>query len=193
MIYNLTHYELLDLRSDSTNISQLDQIDNDASIVIIDLSLLSIKEIITCANAMTRVKFIVIERNYNKNTHYSLLKANISNYVEVNSSDDLRKVIKYTAKIIDGNNIQIDTQKRVVYVDEHQVKLTKKELAIFIYLNEQRNKVCSREELITNILGYHAGAETRLIDVYVKYLRNKLGDEGKKIKTLRKVGYIYEN
>lgn len=71
------------------------------------------------------------------------------------------------------------------------VRLTPKEMEIYSYFNAHRGELCRRSEMLTTILGYHEGADSRVVDVYVKHLRSKLREEGYKIETIRGKGYIY--
>ena len=66
----------------------------------------------------------------------------------------------------------VDSIEKTVTVNEEEIKLTTKEFLIFEYLFERRGQLCSRKTMLKEIFGYHEEAETRIIDVYVKYLRS---------------------
>lgn len=92
-------------------------------------------------------------------------------------------------KIISRVQIKEDFNK--INVNGVDIRLTPKEMQIYTYLNNNRGNLCKRTTMLTEVLGYHEGADSRVIDVYVKHLRTKLRDEGYKIETIRGKGYIY--
>ncbi|REE91607.1 transcriptional regulator [Paenibacillus taihuensis] len=52
------------------------------------------------------------------------------------------------------------------------------------------NNVLSRDQLLDLVWGFETGVETNIVDVYIRYVRQKLGDGDKYIQTIRGVGYI---
>ena len=77
-------------------------------------------------------------------------------------------------------------------VNDHPVLLTYKEYELFTYLIENRNRVVSRDELLDKLWDWRADVERRTLDIHIKTLRQKLGEEGGKyIKTVRSVGYRF--
>lgn len=92
-------------------------------------------------------------------------------------------------KIISRVQIKEDFNK--INVGGVDIRLTPKEMQIYQYLNDNRGNLCKRTTMLVDVLGYHEGADSRVIDVYVKHLRTKLRDEGYKIETIRGKGYIY--
>lgn len=92
-------------------------------------------------------------------------------------------------KIISRVQIKEDFNK--ISVGDVDIRLTPKEMQIYRYLNDNRGSLCERKAMLTDVLGYHEGADSRLVDVYVKHLRTKLREEGFKIETIRGKGYIY--
>lgn len=92
-------------------------------------------------------------------------------------------------KIISRVQIKEDFNK--INVGGVDIRLTPKEMQIYQYLNNHRGELCKRTIMLTEVLGYHDGADSRVIDVYVKHLRTKLREEGYKIETIRGKGYIY--
>ena len=85
--------------------------------------------------------------------------------------------------------IRMDTQKHRVFVDEEEVSLTLKEYELLKYLLQNINIVLSRDQLLEKIWGYDFDGETRTVDVHVRTLRQKLGEAGDRIETVRGVGY----
>jgi DNA-binding response OmpR family regulator len=74
------------------------------------------------------------------------------------------------------------------------VSLTPKEFDLLQILLEAAGRVLSRRHLLTRVWGYaHADEiESRTVDVHVRRLRAKLGDEGRRIATVKGVGYRFE-
>lgn len=85
--------------------------------------------------------------------------------------------------------IHMDTQKHKVFVNGEEISLTLKEYELLKYLLQNSNIVLSRDQLLEKIWGYDFDGETRTVDVHVRTLRQKLGDAGDVIETVRGVGY----
>jgi DNA-binding response OmpR family regulator len=89
-------------------------------------------------------------------------------------------------------SLEVDTARRRVTVAGEEVELTKKEFDLLVYLIQNKNIVISREQILNNVWGYDYIGETNVVDVYIRYLRNKLDERcGEKfIHTIRGVGYF---
>lgn len=94
-------------------------------------------------------------------------------------------------KILKLKGITIDTEKHEVTVDGAPVDLTLKEFELLKVLVENRGKVLSRNVLLDDIWGFDYFGETRTVDVHIRHLRKKIGDDetGEYIETIRGVGY----
>ena len=86
-------------------------------------------------------------------------------------------------------NLVIDVEKHKVKVDGKSVTLTLKEFELLEKLMKNRHIVLTRDRLLEEIWGYDFSGETRTVDVHVRTLRQKLGDAGELIETVRGVGY----
>lgn len=93
---------------------------------------------------------------------------------------------------ININGIIIDKEAFEVTVDGTQLDLTKTEYDLFYVLAENKNHVLQREQILNHVWGYNTEVETNVVDVYIRYLRNKLKPFGKDkvIETVRGVGYV---
>ncbi len=89
--------------------------------------------------------------------------------------------------------LAIDTEKYKVWVNKEEVVLTFKEFEVLKKLMDNKGKVYSREELLDDIWGYDFSGETRTVDVHIRTLRQKLGDAGDFIETVRGVGYRFKD
>lgn len=94
--------------------------------------------------------------------------------------------------IIDIKGLIIDKDAFKVTVDGIPLDLTKTEYDLLYLLAENKNHVMQREQIITDVWGYDSEVETNVVDVYIRYLRNKLKPFGKDkyIETVRGVGYV---
>ncbi len=95
-----------------------------------------------------------------------------------------------TAPIVAGK-LLIDVARHTVHVDGAPVGLTPKEFDLLRALAEACGRVLSREFLLDRVWGYSAAGEieSRTVDVHVRRLRVKLGGEGRRIVTVKGVGY----
>ena len=104
----------------------------------------------------------------------------------------LRRTEKSTIRTEDKivlNNLTIDAKKHEVTVDGNVINLTLKEFELLRRMMKNPNIVFTRDQLLEDIWGYDFDGETRTVDVHVRTLRQKLGDAGGMIETVRGVGY----
>ena len=95
-------------------------------------------------------------------------------------------------KLFDCGALHLDLETREVKVNGREVLLTYKEYELLVYLAENQNRVVSRDELLDKLWDWRADVETRTLDIHIKTLRQKLGEEaGHYIKTVRSVGYRF--
>ena len=89
-------------------------------------------------------------------------------------------------------DLVINTDSHEVRLGGKQLELTLKEFDLLKVLAENRGRVMTRDQLLDKVWGFEYIGETRTVDVHVRYLRKKLGDEdneGKYIQTIRGMGY----
>lgn len=85
--------------------------------------------------------------------------------------------------------LYVSPEKHKVKVNGEKVSLTLKEFEMLCYLLENRDMVLSRDQILNHIWGYSFDGESRTVDVHVRTLRQKLGEAGNLITTVRGVGY----
>ena len=85
--------------------------------------------------------------------------------------------------------VSLDPAARRVTVDGSEVDLTAKEFDLLVCLLEHQGRVLTRAELKERVWDFSFDAETKVVDLYVHYLRRKLGAGGDIIQTVRGVGY----
>ncbi len=110
----------------------------------------------------------------------------------------LRRTTRSKVTSEEGNielgNLKIDTAAREVSLDGVTVQLTLKEFELLLYLVRNHDKVVSRDELLAKVWGIDFVGETRTLDMHIRTLRKKLGDDAEDphlIKTIRGVGYRF--
>ena len=86
----------------------------------------------------------------------------------------------------------IDEDRHVVTVEGEEIILTTTEFKLLFALCERLGRIQSREQLLKCVWGYSHTADTRTVDTHVTRLRNKLGDAGELIRTVRGFGYKLE-
>ncbi|MFA6736465.1 MAG: response regulator transcription factor [Saccharofermentanales bacterium] len=80
--------------------------------------------------------------------------------------------------------------ERRVESDGETISLTPREYELLAYFIRNRNIALSREVIIENVWGYDYEGDDRTVDTHIKCLRNKLGNNGKSLRTIRKLGYM---
>jgi two-component system phosphate regulon response regulator PhoB len=88
--------------------------------------------------------------------------------------------------------LKIDRDAHRAWVDDHEVALTALEFRLLHAFLSRRGRVQSRDALLDDVWGMDADVTTRTVDTHVKRLREKLGDAGTYIETLRGVGYRFK-
>jgi two-component system alkaline phosphatase synthesis response regulator PhoP len=96
-------------------------------------------------------------------------------------------------EVIKTGNIIINPGRYEVTVDDQQVNLTPTEFGILKLLAKRPGWVFSRQQIIDEVRGYDYMITPRAIDVQVFSLRKKMGDAGKKIETVRGIGYRFND
>lgn len=92
--------------------------------------------------------------------------------------------------IVDLGNLKIDTEKHMVYKLDEQIELPRKEFSLLLLLSSKPGKVFKREVILDTVWGDDVVVGDRTIDVHIRKLREKLGEEY--IKTVKGVGYKFE-
>ena len=99
-----------------------------------------------------------------------------------------------TAKqtMIKYRDLVIEKENRVVRRGDDIIELTKREYELLLTLMENVNVVLARDVLLSKVWGYNSDVETNVVDVYVRYIRNKIDRPGEPsyIQTVRGTGYV---
>ncbi len=90
-------------------------------------------------------------------------------------------------------HITLDNERHTVNTGDRTVVLTLKEYELLRYLMLNEDIVLTRESIMSQVWGTDFEGESRTVDMHIKTLRQKLGDNGKQIRTIRGVGYSIGN
>ncbi len=91
--------------------------------------------------------------------------------------------LSYGPFIFDKNNLTF-------YLDKEPVSLTGTEFKLLLYLCQRSGQTQDRNELLRAVWGYSDDAHSRTLDTHMKRLRQKLGEHGSLVETVRGVGYL---
>ncbi|WP_018658600.1 response regulator transcription factor [Allofustis seminis] len=105
--------------------------------------------------------------------------------IEKKETTDLKNILTY-------RDLTVEIDNQMVRRGDEIVDLTKREYELLIKLMENINVVMTRDKLLEDVWGHDSKIETNVVDVYVRYLRNKLdkSDEPSYIQTVRGTGYV---
>lgn len=98
---------------------------------------------------------------------------------------------KKDLNIIIVNDLTLNENTREVFIKDAKINLSKTEFDLLQFLMVNSNLVLTREKILNGVWGYNSDTNENIVDVYIKYLRDKLLDkENQLIKTVRGVGYV---
>ena len=102
----------------------------------------------------------------------------------------LRRRQPARAALVSAAGIVVDRARRTAHADGRDLRLSTREFDLLAHLVEHAGTVCRRQELLDAVWGHAFYGDENNLEVYVGYLRRKLGDQGhRRIQTVRGVGY----
>ena len=103
----------------------------------------------------------------------------------------LRSPSQRESSVLEAADIEMNLKTRRVARDGREVKLTAREFEVLAYLMRHPDQVLSREQILNAVWGFDFDPGTKVLEVYIGYLRRKLGgtEESDPIETVRNVGY----
>ena len=104
-----------------------------------------------------------------------------------------RAATMHGKEIVRVGSLSIDVSGHEVTVQGQPVALTALEFRLLITLFEREGRVQSRSQLLEVVWGYSGDVNTRTVDTHMRRLREKLGEAGQYIETVRGVGYCFRN
>ncbi|KHE71937.1 response regulator transcription factor [Halobacillus sp. BBL2006] len=92
-------------------------------------------------------------------------------------------------------DLKVNEATHEVFRGKEQIELTAKEFSLLVYFIKNQRQVLNREQLLDHVWGYDYYGDTNIVDVYVRYLRNKMdkGYEPQLLHTVRGVGYVLKD
>ena len=90
------------------------------------------------------------------------------------------------------DGLEVSPSRHLVRVDGQDISLTFKEFELLCLLVENRGIVLSRDKILDKVWQDAMGRESRTVDVHIRTLRQKLGDAGRRIETVRGIGYKFK-
>ncbi|MEK5037921.1 response regulator transcription factor [Sporosarcina sp. FSL K6-3457] len=97
--------------------------------------------------------------------------------------------------MISSGALTVHPEQYGAYLDEVELEFTPKEFELLVYFMQNKNRVLSRDQLLSAVWNYDFAGDTRIVDVHVSHLREKIEENTKKptfIKTVRGIGYKFE-
>jgi DNA-binding response OmpR family regulator len=103
----------------------------------------------------------------------------------------LRQATAERPTVLEAGGIRLDLLSRTAQRDGASIRLPEREAGLLAHLMQRAGEVCSTEELLRSVWGYEHDPGSNVVQVYVGYLRRKLGSPGSPapIETVRSVGY----
>lgn len=105
------------------------------------------------------------------------------------------KVKELTAEVLEVGDLSVNLATRQVIRSEKEIQLTPREFDLLTYLMKNKNIVLTREQIMEEVWGYDYIGDTNVVDVYIRYVRQKVdkGFERPYIETIRGVGYTIKD
>lgn len=99
-----------------------------------------------------------------------------------------------TSESTSPGGLHIDKNQHIVSIDHEEVDLTKTEFDLLCYLYDNEKIALTRDQILDKVWGYDYFGDTKVVDVYIRYLRSKIDEpyHKKYIHTVRGVGYMFK-
>jgi two-component system, OmpR family, response regulator NblR len=173
------------------------------SLIVIDRMLVGESGLSLCSHLRTtgaQVPVLLLMARDTLEDRVACLEAGADDYfLKPYRSDEFLKLVRLYLKSSAPSSEQLrfadlvlDLSTRRAMRHDRMIDLTMKEFELLKYLMEHPREVLTREQILENVWGYDFMGESNVIEVYIRYLRLKIEDEGEKrlIQTVRGVGYV---
>ncbi|MCU0523558.1 MAG: response regulator transcription factor [Elainella sp. Prado103] len=173
------------------------------ALVVIDRMLAGESGLSLCSNLRShgaRMPVLLLMAKDSLEDRVACMEAGADDYfLKPYRSEDFLKLVRLYLHTENGNSEQLrfgdlvlDLASRRAIRNDRPIDLTMKEFELLKYLMEHPREVLTREQILENVWGYDFMGESNVIEVYIRYLRLKIEDEGEKrlIQTVRGVGYV---
>ncbi len=98
-------------------------------------------------------------------------------------------------QILRSASLTVHPEQYEAYLNEEALEFTPKEFELLVYFMQNKNRVLTRDQLLSAVWNYDFAGDTRIVDVHVSHLREKIEENTRKpifIKTVRGIGYKFE-
>jgi OmpR family response regulator NblR len=177
--------------------------DRQPALIVVDRMLTGESGLSLCKNlrnAGMRSSVLVLMARDTIDDRVACLEAGADDYfLKPYRSEDFLKLIRLylkpdvdTSEQLRFGDLILDIATRRAIHNGRAIDLTMKEFELLKYLMEHPREVLTREQILENVWGYDFMGESNVIEVYIRYLRLKIEEEGQKrlIQTVRGVGYV---
>ncbi|MFC5604409.1 response regulator transcription factor [Sporosarcina koreensis] len=92
-------------------------------------------------------------------------------------------------------SLTVHPEQYEAYLNDEALEFTPKEFELLVYFMQNKNRVLTRDQLLSAVWNYDFAGDTRIVDVHVSHLREKIEENTRKpifIKTVRGIGYKFE-
>lgn len=192
----------VDVSNDGQNGYEL-ALSNDYDIILLDWMLPSLSGIEICRSLRKEKRttpiIILTAKDTIKDTVFGL-EAGANDYIKKPFSfEELLARVRVQLRadnsespLLKLGDIEMNLDTHQVFRNKTEIPLTQKEFALLEYLMRNKGKVCTRTKIIEHVWDIHFESDTSVIDVYINFLRKKLGLNNDKnfLQTIRGVGYI---
>ncbi|MBW4522994.1 MAG: response regulator transcription factor [Scytolyngbya sp. HA4215-MV1] len=178
-------------------------IDLQPALVVVDRMLAGESGLSFCnnlRNAGTRIPVLMMMARDTVEDRVACLEAGADDYfLKPYRTEDFLKLVRmylqpdvHSSEQLRFGDLVLDLATRRALRSGRAIELTMKEFELLKYLMEHPREVLTREQILENVWGYDFMGESNVIEVYIRYLRLKIEDEGEKrlIQTVRGVGYV---
>jgi two-component system, OmpR family, response regulator NblR len=176
---------------------------NQPALIVIDRMLVGESGLTVCKNLRSlgnRSPVLVLMARDTVDDRIACLDAGADDYLlKPYRSEDFLKLIRLylkpdvdTTEQLRFGDLVLDIGTRRAIYNNKAIDLTMKEFELLKFLMEHPREVLTREQILENVWGYDFMGESNVIEVYIRYLRLKIEEEGQKrlIQTVRGVGYV---
>ncbi|WP_341530447.1 response regulator transcription factor [Nostoc sp. UHCC 0302] len=177
--------------------------DRQPALIVLDRMLAGESGLTLCKNIRStgmRSPVLILMARDTVDDRVACLEAGADDYIlKPYRSEDFLKLIRlYLKPDVDTTeqlrfaDLVLDIATRRAIHNGRAIDLTMKEFELLKFLMEHPREVLTREQILENVWGYDFMGESNVIEVYIRYLRLKIEDEGQKrlIQTVRGVGYV---
>lgn len=177
--------------------------DRQPALIVVDRMLAGESGLSFCKNLRStgiRSPVLILMARDTVDDRVACLEAGADDYIlKPYRSEDFLKLIRlYLKPEVDTNeqlrfgDLVLDIATRRAIHNGRAIDLTMKEFELLKFLMEHPREVLTREQILENVWGYDFMGESNVIEVYIRYLRLKIEEEGQKrlIQTVRGVGYV---